>query len=376
MKICGLIVEYNPMTNGHLYHLNKAKELTNADIYVCVMSGHFTQRGEPTIIDKWQRTQLAIDAGIDLVIELPFVFGCESQDYFSKGAISILKAIGCDVIVFGAESYTKEGLETLVQESQSDDYKQRLKTYLSQGYSYPKSCSMAFNTNPIKNPNDLLGFAYIKEIQRQQAPIDYFIIKRDNNYHDFNLKTSSATSIRKAMLEGKAIHAYSPTTFTGHLHHIEDYYPYLTQKLLLEDITRFKSLHLITEGIEYRLRKYILEASTMDEFLQSVCTKRYSRPRILRVITHLLLDDESGPRDTMEVCYIRILGYSKNGQAFLNQLKKTCPLPIVTQLSKFKHPHLLLELKATYLYTLPLSNKERNALILKEKYGIPYTKGR
>ncbi len=234
MKICGIIVEYNPMTNGHLYHIRQAKKLCQPDLLVAIMSGNFTQRGEPAIVDKWQRSKAAILNGVDLVIELPFAFACESADYFAQGAIEILKALHTDTIVFGTETLTPQILEELLEKLQTKTYQTDVEQFMKQGYSYPQATAKAFKTHDIFMPNDLLGLAYAKEIAKQQANINIMTIQRTNHYHD-NIEGSSASSLRQRLHHGQSILDLSPMTCTGYLHHSEELFEPLYQKLMLTD---------------------------------------------------------------------------------------------------------------------------------------------
>lgn len=371
MKKCGLIVEYNPLTNGHLYHLNKAKEMTQADLVIAVMSGNFTQRGEPAIVDKWERAKTAIVNGVDLVIELPFAFACESADYFAQGAIEILQALDVDVMVFGTETLTPKDLKKMVEITQQPTYQQQVAFYLKQGDSYPSALAKSYQNHAPFQPNDLLAIAYAKQIAQQKANIEILTIQRTNAYHD-NMEGSSASSLRQRLKLGYPIHHLSPMTITGQLHDIEELFEPLYQRLLLSDPLELAKIHLVSEGIEARLIDKISTSISMGDFLNQVKTKRYTTSRLLRTIVHILINDTSGQRDQMHVGYLRLLGASQKGQKALRQLKKEASLPIVSNFSELKHPHLDLELKATTLYALAYPIEQRNKIIQKEYATVPY----
>lgn len=369
MKICGIIVEYNPLTNGHLYHIKKAREISQCDILVACMSGNFTQRGEPAIVDKWQRAKAACLNGVDLVIELPFVFACQSADYFAKGAIAILKALHCDTIVFGSETMTKEKLQTLYDETLSDDYQNHLQNLLSQGYSYPQATSLAFKDQKLLKPNDILSFCYVKQIHLQDAKMDFFPILRKTDYHDLNPISNSASSLRHALKNKEDISDYSPMSIEGYLHDKNDLFEPLYQKLLFSKPEELQKIPIVKEGIEYRLIEKIQEATNIDEFLDLVTTKRYTKPRILRTITHILINQTLIPEMPG---YLRLLACSKNGKKHLRYFSDCSDLPFISQFSQIKHPHLEIELEAAKLYSLALPIQTRKNVIKKEYASIPF----
>ena len=369
MRICGIIVEYNPMTNGHLYHIQKAKEITQCDLLIACMSGNFVQRGEPAIVDKWQRAKAACLNGVDLVVELPFMFACQSADYFAKGAIAILNALHCDCIVFGSETLTKEDYQSLLDESMSESYQTKVEQLLNEGYSYPQATSLAFEDINISLPNDILGFSYVKQIALQHSSMDFFPIKRHTSYHDLDPISQSASSLRNAIKHHQDISMYSPMTLEGHLHDKEDLFEPLYQKLMFTPLSQLQEVELVREGIEYRFLDKIKEASSMEYFLNLVSTKRYTKPRIMRTVTHLLIHQTQTPEMPG---YIRLLACSKHGRPYLRELVDRASLPLISQFSQIKHPHLEIELQAAKLYALALPISKRQDFIKKEYASIPF----
>lgn len=373
MNICGIIVEYNPMTNGHLYHIQKARELSQCDILVAVMSGNFTQRGEPAIVDKWQRAKAAVENGVDLVFELPFAFACESADYFAKGAIQLLNSLHCQTIVFGTETLDQETLTNLVSQSKSENYQKQVQSFLNQGDSYPHALAKAFQDIHVSFPNDLLAYAYVKQIVLQNAPIDFIPIQRTNAYHD-DLNGTSASSLRQRLKNKQSIATLSPMQIEGELHDFNDYFEPLYAKIMFYSSEQLKVIHLVSEGIEYRFKKKIIEAQNMKDFLAKMKTKRYTTPRLMRTIIHILLNDTSACRDQQNVGYLRLLAASSQGQNALKTLKADATLPIISRYAQIKHPHLALELAATTLFALPLNTDRRRQVINQEYQQIPYIK--
>ena len=204
MKILGLIVEYNPFHHGHLYHLNKAKELLNPDLTIAVMSSHFVQRGEPAISDKWTRAQIAIKNGVDLVIELPFVYSVQSADYFAHGAVDILAKLKVTDIVFGSENGNINIFKDIAYTIKNNQkaYNNIVKEQMNLGLRYPDACNQALSllmNKTVTTPNDLLGLAYVKEIIDHDYPIEMHCIKRTNDFHSLQIEAiSSASEIGRA----------------------------------------------------------------------------------------------------------------------------------------------------------------------------------
>lgn len=375
MSITGIIVEYNPFHNGHIYHIKQTRLKTNCDILIAVMSGHFTQRGEPSVIDKWTRTRFALEYGVDLVVELPFNYASQSADYFAQGALTILNALEIDTLVYGSESNNADELYQIAQaiEEKKEIYNRLVKEAMQQGERYPNACNQALSTllnKEIRLPNDLLAFSYIKEIVHHHYPILPLSIARTNNFHDSSLngKISSATSIRQAL---KAHTDISETTPMAKelVHHpvmLQDYYELLYYELLSN--SHLNQYHLVDEGIERQMIKKIMTTSSMEDFVQSLTSKRYTQARIQRTILSILMNQ---PRGLLPIDYIRVLGMNQKGQRYLNQIKKKSPIPIISNFANCQSPLLDLELKATKLYACAFPLKERLTLIEKEYKGSP-----
>ena len=202
MKSIGIIAEYNPFHNGHLYHIQKIKEKYNDYTIILVMTGNFTERGDVSIIDKWKRKDIALNYGIDLVVELPFPFSTQSADFFSFGAITLLEKLKVEKLIFGSESNNIDDLELIAKtQIENNLFDNLVSLYSKNGYNYPTSLSKALEdlTNKkIDSPNDLLGISYIKTILKNNYNIKYETIKRTNNYHEKDSKEeiASATAIR------------------------------------------------------------------------------------------------------------------------------------------------------------------------------------
>lgn len=374
MDTIGIICEYNPFHNGHLYHLKAVKEKFPDSLVILVMSGNFTQRGIPSVIDKWDKTEIALKYGIDLVIELPFAFATQSADIFAHGAISILKALKVEFLLFGSESNNSE---KLIQQAKitlaEDKYQNQIKSYLAKGYNYPTALNKALEEiygEGITTPNDLLGFSYIKEIIKQKAEIVPITIQRTNDYHSNDLHPiSSATSIRNAILQKIDIQEYVPNEVAekikSRVYFQNDYFPFLKYKIITaDDLSIFQT---VDEGIENRIKKYIKEANSWEELVQKIKTKRYTYNKINRMLIHILCNfTKEKAQRWREIEYIRILGFNQKGQAYLNKIKKEVNIPIITTFSKGKNDMLQYEQVITGVYASILNEKEKNSLIQAE----------
>lgn len=359
MKVLGLIVEYNPFHNGHIYHIQKAKELVQPDVTIAIMSGNFVQRGEPAIIDKWQRANIANTYGIDLVVELPFVYASQSADYFAAGALSILNALQVTDVVFGSESGDINVFMEIAQATieRHDEYDTLVNEAMRQGNRYADACNQALSillNQTISTPNDLLGLAYVKEVVKHQYPITLHCIHRTNDFHSQKIaKISSATAIRTALKKQIDVSTCLPdaSTYTNPLHNLDDYYPLLRYKLLTTSPTQLKQLHLVEEGLENLMVQKIMCSNSMEEFIMSLTSKRYTRGRIQRMLIHVLMNNTKEEiQQALQVDYIRVLKMNDIGRKYLAQIKKHCIFTIVTTFSKYQHPALSLEYKATKLY--------------------------
>lgn len=383
MESVGIIAEYNPFHNGHLYHLNKIKEKYKDAVIILVMSGNFTQRGDVSIIDKWKKTEIALKAGIDLVIELPFPFATQSADYFSYGSITLLEKLKVDKVIFGSEGDNINDLE-IVADAQlnNPDFDKLVKIYSKFGWNYPTALSLALKDltkKEIKTPNDLLGISYIKAIKQNHYKIKPELIKRTNSYHEEELKKgiSSATAIRKALKEGKDIKDQIPEFTLDHLtdlHNIEEYFPLLKYKIITEkDLSIYNT---VEEGIDQKLKKEIMNATSYDDLINRIKSKRYTYNKISRILIHILCNFTKEKKEQWkEISYIRLLGFSDKGRKYLNLIKKDLDVPLISKISRNKDPMLEFEIETTKVYSLNLDPKKQVELINKEYRNLMNKEG-
>ena len=361
MKAIGIIAEYNPFHNGHLYHLNKIKETYKDYKIILVMNGNFTERGDVSIIDKWKKTEIALKAGIDLVVELPFPFSTQSADYFSYGAITILENLGVEKVVFGSESDNIEDL-TLIARTEIDnpEFDKLVKIYSKFGNNYPTALSLALQDltgKKIDTPNDLLGISYIKTILKHNYKIEPITIKRNNNYHNQELNeiNSSATAIREALKNKKNIKGHVPDyvlPYLTKLHFLDDYFDILKYKIITTK--NLEIYQTVDTGFDKLLKKNIKNVKTIDELIKSVKSKRYTYNKINRMLIHILCNFTKEKANSFKnINYIRILGFNDNGRLYLNSIKKETSIKVISKITQNMDEMLKYELETTEIYDIP-----------------------
>lgn len=351
MNIIGIIAEYNPFHNGHLYHINKIKEKYPDSLIILVLNGYFTQRGTISVLSKEDKTKISLNNNIDIVLELPFVFGTQSSDIFAYNSIKLLNELNVKRIIFGSESNNINLLNKIVDIQLNDPtYEEKVKAYLDEGNNYPTAMKKALNIkDDINNPNDLLGISYIKAIKQINPNIIAETIKRTNNYHDISSTDNivSATNIRTKLQNEEDISNYLPSNIIEYLNNItnDSLFNLLKFKILTDQDL---SIYLdVDEGIEYRILKYINESHNFDELISNIKTKRYTYNKINRMLLHILigLTKEDNKKCTLD--YLKILGFTSNGQQYLKSMRKNITLPTTPPNTSLVFQY---ELKAVYLY--------------------------
>ena len=379
MQALGLVVEYNPFHNGHAYHVLQSKKETGADVVIAVMSGNFLQRGEPALVDKWHRTKMALYSGVDIVIELPYVYSTALAEQFASGSIALLEAIGCQHFSFGSEAGTIEPFINtfhLIQEQQSA-YNESIQAAMKQGISYPMALQHAYSSLipdseqhlyiDLAQPNNILGFHYVEAAKLSNAIIEPYTIKRiAANYHDdidYSKQIASATGIRKAIFTGDAYDAFLPESSAailngwqkefGQFVSWEAFWPLLQYAILRQTPESLTAYADVKEGLQFALKKHAASSSTYAEFIQSLKSKRYTWTRLQRMLTHIFtgitkeqLHQFDKPR------YIRLLGMTTNGQQYLSHYKKNIALPLISRVGKGDDPMLALDIHASTMYRL------------------------
>lgn len=378
MKIIGIVAEYNPFHNGHLYQIETSKKALEADAVVAIMSGNFVQRGKPAFFNKWIRTKAAIDSGVNLVIELPTYFATASAERFAEGAITLLNQMGCiDYLSFGSES---DDLTTLSRVAsllckEPDEFKTKLKEELNKGVSFPKAREKAIHHAldlhlDFNKPNYILGIEYLKSLQKCNSSIKPFVVKRrGSGYHDTQLNTTfaSATAIREqfiidhhfdaltAYMPFHSLKAYSENLETHALY--ERFEDFLLYKLRSSNANHLKGLRDFNEGIEHKVIDAAMKSTNYQELVDQIKSKRYTETRVNRMLLSAFLDLPIVPYSLKEHGYIRVLGMDLKGQAILKKMKKNTNLPIITNINRTPmdikaNPLLQLDVKASNLYAL------------------------
>ena len=339
-NVIGLIVEYNPFHNGHLHHIQEIDRLFEDNIKIAVMSGDYVQRGEPSLINKFEKTKIALSQGIDIVIELPAFYSTQSAEIFAKGSINLLNKLSCSHIVFGSESNDLEKLKRIATISMTKEFELSLREFLAEGFSYPTAFSKALFDEKLGS-NDILALEYLKAIKAINPKIEAYCIKREKTgyYDDEKDNFASATHIRKILLD------YNKKK-EDKLNKIKNLIPEFSYKILEENFGVFsclsdfydlikyniiknhsnlKNIQDLEVGLENRLYKYSLENLKFEDFFNKVLTKRITISRLQRILLHSLfgLTETITEKVKNKIPFVKILGFSTKGQEYLNYLKKS-----------------------------------------------------
>ncbi|MHB9336272.1 tRNA(Met) cytidine acetate ligase [Fusobacterium polymorphum] len=338
-NVIGLIVEYNPFHNGHLHHIQEIDRLFEDNIKIAVMSGDYVQRGEPSLINKFEKTKIALSQRIDIVIELPAFYSTQSAEIFAKGSVNLLNKLSCSHIVFGSESNDLDKLKRITTISLTKEFELSLREFLAEGFSYPTAFSKALFDEKLGS-NDILAMEYLKAIKVINPKIEACSIKREKTgyYDDEKDNFASATYIRKVLLD-------SNEKKEDKLNKIKNLVPEFSYKILEENFGVFsclsdfydlikyniiknyselKNIQDLEIGLENRLYKYSLENLSFEDFFNEVLTKRITISRLQRILLHSLfnLTENITKKIKNKVPFVRILGFSARGQEYLNYLKK------------------------------------------------------
>lgn len=401
MNITGLIVEYNPFHNGHIYHLQKSLEKTNADASIAVMSGNFIQRGEPALFDKFSRAKAAVKSGVDLVVELPSIYASQSAELFAKGSVSLLNSLGCvNSICFGSEEGNIDALYLIASILclEPQEFKEKLSSYLGEGMLFPTARNKALfdyinspdflfgdNFNDIdlseerlndilSSSNNILGIEYIKQLISLKSDIKPFTIGRihsEYNSEEISGNINSATAVRKKLYEiisskennssdiDKLIKSIQTSTDItnsipestlnmitsniekGFLPMYPEYFFETLISTIIRDKKNLESYFDISEGIENKIFKAALVAKDYDELLNLVKSKRYTMTRIKRCLNNILLgitkDDMELAKGINTIPYVRILAFNSKGREIIREIKKSSEIKIINKFSEVEH---------------------------------------
>ncbi len=409
-KVVGIIAEYNPFHNGHSYHIQNTKAQTGADFVVAVMTGNFTQRGNTSVINKWEKTKMALNGDADLVIELPTIYSVSSAENFANGAVKILNELGIvDTISFGMEADDVSTLNNIanVLVNEPPEYKAILEHELGKGNSFPKARENALMmylndikryANVVKGSNNILAIEYLKALKKQKSSIVPFGVKREKVYYNSTKiidEYASATGIRNLLLHNqleevrKVMPSKSYSILLNNLRqgtYVLDIIAYndeIIYKLRSMTVKQIANLPDVSEGLEYLIKEVSNKTNNLIELINGIKSKRYTQTRIQRILLYALLgitkkDMEMSKKITP---YIRVLGCSEKGKILLSQINSKAK--VITSLKKYevsnknkrfcigkqKTLNRMLEIDkmATDIYTIGYKKDS--------KAGLDYTKG-
>lgn len=362
-KVVGIIAEYNPFHNGHSYHIQNTKAQTGADFVVAVMTGNFTQRGNTSVINKWEKTKMALNGNADLVVELPTIYSVSSAENFANGAVKILNELGIvDTISFGMEADDISTLNNIanVLVNEPPEYKTILEHELGKGNSFPKARENALMmylndikryANVVKGSNNILAIEYLKALKKQKSSIVPFGIKREKVYYNSTKiidEYASATGIRNLLLHNqleevrKVVPAKSYSILLNNLRqgtYVLDIIAYndeIIYKLRSMTVKQIANLPDVSEGLEYLIKEVSNKTNNLIELINGIKSKRYTQTRIQRILLYALLgitkkDMEMSKKITP---YIRVLGCSEKGKILLSQINSKAK--VITSLKKYE----------------------------------------
>lgn len=388
MKICGIISEYNPFHNGHIYHIKESRRLTGCDTLISVMSGNFAQRGEPAILDKFERAKLAANY-VDAVVELPCAFALSPAEDFAYYGVKILDSIGADYISFGSECGNLELLQNIANYlcEENSDFKKVFNYYLKQGYSSASAKTKAVEENfsgdkeiikIISKPNNLLAIEYLKAIKSLNSKIIPVTIKRIGDYNDENETTTdgypSANKIRKLINENRLLDTkdfIDKNTFNLITQSL-DKHGQLNQKTLsdlvcykLKTDNNIKKINGIVEGLENRFKEFSKTTHNLEELLNQVKTKRYPYSKLKRITMNILLDINAGLAKVAKKIkpYIKILALNNTRKDILTHLSdRKCRV-----IARYNDYKLIKNTILKKLISIDVKSSEIYSLLFKDK---------
>ena len=391
-NVLGIVAEYNPFHNGHVYHLQESKKICDTDITICVMSGNFSERGTPAIVDKWARAQMALENGIDIVIELPTIYSISSAERFAYGSIKILDMLDVDYVSFGSECGKVDILNNIanVLYNEPKEYSTILKHELSKGSSFPKARENALllylndirkYANVLSNPNNILGVEYLKILKRLDSSIIPITIQRKSvNHNDKESKDefASSSAIRQLICKENSFKEFMPYKsyailtncikygkIVNGLSSFEKEIIYTLRKMSVAEIAELPD---VSEGLENKIKNAANECNSIRELINIIKSKRYTETRIQRVLLYAMLGITKQKFEELYKAtpYLRILGMNSKGKEFLSsKLEENPRLRFITSVKDFvdncKNKQLrdmiAIDILATNLYTLGFDNE-------------------
>ncbi|PLX83795.1 MAG: nucleotidyltransferase [Desulfuromonas sp.] len=360
MRAVGLIVEYNPFHNGHLHHLVESRRRCDAEVAVAVMSGHFLQRGEPALFDKWRRTELALAAGVDVVLELPFPWACNSAPQFARGAVMALDALGggVDTLSFGSEAGEIDDLQTTLAllSRHSDTIALQTARLLRSGMNYPAARAKVVASLPdsgvaagfLEQPNNILGLEYLRALKETGSAMTAITIPRIGaGYHQQQPVDgiASATGIRHLLRQCSSVDELVPEEIAASIDAwMEEGADVCEQRLfqlligrINQGVETLTEIYQVDHGLEHRLIEAADVATDYRHLVDEVKSRQMTRTRIQRTLCYLLNNVMTTRMEEMLArgpLYLHLLGASRRGEMFLARCRKQTSIPIVGNYSR------------------------------------------
>lgn len=386
-KVLAIVAEYNPFHNGHLYQLKQVKKMSGCNFSIAIMSGNFCQRGIPSILNKWDKTKMALLGGIDLVIELPLIYSISSAENFADGAIKIINSINCEFISFGTETSNLNTLDSIAEilYTELSGYKSFLSNELKKGISFPKARENSLKyllghniSEIISSPNNILAIEYLKALKKYNSktiPIPILRAKSKHNDININSDISSSTAIRNAIFENnyEKLSSVIPKQCSSFLLEkinnaevitsLSTYEKQIIYKLRNMNIAEISNLPDVSEGLEYSIKTASNSCNTLPSLINKLKSKRYTQTRIQRILLYALLNITKQDIENSKNFspYLRVLGCNENGKLLLSKISKSNPdLNIITSTKKFidncndilNNKFLNLDINSTNIYSL------------------------
>jgi predicted nucleotidyltransferase len=361
MRAVGLITEYNPFHNGHLHHLQESRRIADAEVAVAVMGGHFLQRGEPALVDKWLRTRMALAAGVDVVLELPFPWACNSAPRFAEGAVAALDALGSvDALCFGSEAGRLESLQGCagLLQQHADELAKRTASLLRSGMTYPEARAQVLARlaeDPVvaellRSPNNILGIEYLLALRQSASPMRPLTVPRIGaGYHDVAAvgTIASATGIRRRLADSDAVAPLLPEPVHALLQRAlgagQTVDEEILHRLLVSRIGRgqasLSGLYQVEEGIENRLLEAADRSRSYRDLVDAVKARHFTRTRIQRLLCYILnevVGEEMEEFLSSGPLYLHLLGCSPRGRVFLAGCRKRLRVPLIANYSRIQ----------------------------------------
>jgi len=388
MRITGVVAEYNPFHSGHEYQLRMARRLSGCDCIAVVMSGNYVQRGEPAIIDKFKRAEAAIYGGADIVIELPMPFSCQNAEMFAHAAIMELKKLNVDSISFGCETDNIRLLKKIASVQLTTGFNKYIKEEIKKGLSYPNAMSNALKfilneeAEAVYSPNNVLAVEYIKSAVKLNLELQYYPVKRVGMAHndtEISGLFHSATAIRNAIMEGsfdnlklteKSIELIKKFCKEHKKYNIlNNYRDYLYYKIITCD--DLEEIYEINEGLNNKIISQVYKHETIDEFIMSLKSKRYTYSKLRRSLLNILLGIKKV--DIINIMstndkYVKVLAFNNTGRKAIKNAVNNGTI-VINRYSDYKKNNLTPEKlmrfnitnKTSNIYYLPLENRKMNS---------------